>query len=317
MCQFDFIFVGPITNCTYFWNTINTSEVSLNTNKVSLKKFISVQFSSIQFSSVRRLVILFTHTHIQHIQHTHSLSLNMTNSKSKTDLMMMRPKDQAQLKAMPGNDRCIDCGRISPEWCSVTLSIFVCLECSGQHRSLGTHISFVRSVKMDSWTPQQLASLKAGGNDKCKQFLAEKGGIDMTVLTPHSIKTKYSSPAAELWRQVIKARVNGTKEPTELPELVNKKDTNSNDDNDDDNDDDGNSKKKKHGSIRGGQKTSKKMEGFGSSPHPSELKKTRKKRAKKILGMGAAAVGAIAAVGMAARNRKKAAATSIALSKCV
>jgi len=224
--------------------------------------------------------------------------------------MMMRPKDQAQLKAMPGNDRCIDCGRISPEWCSVTLSVFVCLECSGQHRSLGTHISFVRSVKMDSWTPQQLASLKAGGNDKCKQFLAEKGGIDMTVLTPHSIKTKYSSPAAELWRQVIKARVNGTEEPTELPELV-VEDTNSDDDNDD------NSKKKKFGSIRGSRTSSKKMEGFGSSPHPSELKKSRKKRAKKILGMGAAAVGAIAAVGMAARNRKKAAATSIALSKCV
>lgn len=234
--------------------------------------------------------------------------MTSSTTKSKTDMMMMRPKDQAMLKAMPGNDRCIDCGRISPEWCSVTLSVFVCLECSGQHRSLGTHISFVRSVKMDSWTPQQIASMKAGGNDKCKEFLATRGGIDMTVLTPHSIKTKYSSPAAELWRQVIKARVNGEEEPTELPELV-VEENNSDDD----------TKKKKYGSIRGGRTTEpkKKMEGFGSTPHPSEKKMSRKKRAKKILGMGAAAVGAIAAVGMAARNRKKAAATSVALSKCV
>jgi len=229
-----------------------------------------------------------------------------------TDLMMMKPEDQAMLKAMPGNDRCIDCGRISPEWASVTLAVFVCLECSGQHRGLGTHISFIRSVKMDSWTPQQIQSMKMGGNDNCKEFIATKGQIDMTILSPHSIKTKYESPAAELWRQVIKARVNGTEEPTEMPEL---KRVESNDSEDSSSQ----KKKKKFASIRGG-KTGppvKVMEGFGSSPHPSELKKSRKKRAKKILGVGAAAIGAIATIGVAARNRKKAAATSMALSKCV
>lgn len=243
----------------------------------------------------------------------------MTGSTS-TDMMMMRPKDQAMLKAMPGNDRCIDCGRISPEWASVTLSVFVCLECSGQHRGLGTHISFIRSVKMDSWTPKQIEAMKAGGNDKCKEFLATKGMIDMTIMSPYSIKQKYESPAAELWRQVIKARVNGTEEPTELPEFPEITSVDSQAGSEHSN----SSPKKKFGSLRGGRKTGgsvgapvKVMEGFGSSPHPSELKKSRKKRAKKILGAGAAAIGAIAAVGMAARNRKKAAATSIALSKRV
>lgn len=234
---------------------------------------------------------------------------------SSADLMMMRPEDQKFLKALPGNDRCCDCGRMKPDWASVNLAVFVCLECSGVHRSLGTHISFIRSVKMDSWTEAQIAAMKAGGNDKCKEFLASRGNIDMAILsTP--IPQKYSSPAAELWRQVIKARTNGNEEPTELPEPVVKESPPPTTQ----------TTKKKFARL-GSKKNSKTtvvgqpvkvMEGFGSTPHPSELR--GKKRGKKIMAVGAAAVGAIAAVGMKARSRKngrKAKAVALTLSKGV
>jgi ADP-ribosylation factor GTPase-activating protein 1 len=82
-------------------------------------------------------------------------------------------------------------------------------------RSLGVHISFVRSIAMDSWTDQQLALMKGGGNDKCNDFL-KKHGIDARC----PIKQKYESDAAQLYKLVLKARIEGKPEPTQLPAPV-------------------------------------------------------------------------------------------------
>ncbi|KAF7564087.1 hypothetical protein G7046_g15 [Stylonectria norvegica] len=58
-------------------------------------------------------------------------------------LQMVRDNDQ-------GNLWCADCGSGSKvEWVSINLAIILCIECSGIHRSLGTHISKVRSLTLD------------------------------------------------------------------------------------------------------------------------------------------------------------------------
>jgi len=55
--------------------------------------------------------------------------------------VLLKPADfvQALLK-LPDNDRCADCKIKSPTWASKNLGIFVCMDCAGCHRSMGTHI---------------------------------------------------------------------------------------------------------------------------------------------------------------------------------
>lgn len=127
-------------------------------------------------------------------------------------MVQMTAADRAVVKALPGNTKCCDCNQKNPEWASVSFGTVFCLECSGVHRSLGVHITFVRSIAMDSWTDPQLALMKAGGNDKCNKYLADHG---IPANTP--IKQKYESPQAQLYKEVLKARVQGKPEPTSLP----------------------------------------------------------------------------------------------------
>ncbi|KAM6931773.1 arf-GAP with coiled-coil, ANK repeat and PH domain-containing protein 2 isoform 2-T2 [Lycodopsis pacificus] len=65
----------------------------------------------------------------------------------------------------PGNQRCCDCGEEEPRWASINLGVTVCIQCSGIHRSLGVHLSKVRSLTLDSWEAEQLKLLCVLGNN--------------------------------------------------------------------------------------------------------------------------------------------------------
>ena len=60
------------------------------------------------------------------------------------------------MQKMPGNDTCADCPTPNPDWASVNHGCMVCLNCSGTHRSIGVHLSFVRSVFMDKWAAEEI-----------------------------------------------------------------------------------------------------------------------------------------------------------------
>eukprot|EP00729_Bicosta_minor_P006866 gene6866-4463_t len=129
-------------------------------------------------------------------------------------LTPMRPGDTVMsvLRKLPGNDKCIDCLKVDPDWASTNLGCLMCLSCSGKHRNLGVQFSFVQSIGLDQLGSLQVTSLRRGGNAKLTDFFKERG-------TPFAVSTpaheKYISPTAELYRLRLAAAADGTVEGPE------------------------------------------------------------------------------------------------------
>jgi stromal membrane-associated protein len=68
------------------------------------------------------------------------------------------------------NKHCVDCRTRNPTWASVNIGCFMCLTCSGIHRSLGVHISQVRSTNLDTWLPKQVEFIRHVGNDRVNKY---------------------------------------------------------------------------------------------------------------------------------------------------
>ncbi|MEQ2212718.1 Arf-GAP with GTPase, ANK repeat and PH domain-containing protein 3 [Xenoophorus captivus] len=68
------------------------------------------------------------------------------------------------IRNVRGNSFCVDCDAPNPDWASLNLGAVMCIECSGMHRNLGTHLSRVRSLDLDDWPVELSMVMTAIGN---------------------------------------------------------------------------------------------------------------------------------------------------------
>ncbi|XP_023220868.1 centaurin-gamma-1A-like isoform X1 [Centruroides sculpturatus] len=91
-----------------------------------------------------------------------------TNETSKSKSRLNSTVDVASIQtirtAVSGNRYCVDCDAANPDWASLNIGALMCIECSGIHRNLGSHISRVRSLDLDEWPPEHVSVMMALGN---------------------------------------------------------------------------------------------------------------------------------------------------------
>lgn len=84
-----------------------------------------------------------------------------------------------------------------PRWASTNLGIFLCQRCAGIHRSLGTHISKVKSIDLDYWTDDLVHTMAVIGNANAQRVY--EWNVPANFPRPSREHPHVSTPVLEQW----------------------------------------------------------------------------------------------------------------------
>lgn len=99
-----------------------------------------------------------------------------------------------------------------PTWASLNLGALICIECSGIHRNLGTHLSRVRSLDLDDWPGELTQVLAAIGNHMANNIW-ESCTQGRTKPVPSSTRwVSFAPPSLDIFTQNITGPGSSRKE---------------------------------------------------------------------------------------------------------
>ena len=142
--------------------------------------------------------------------------MNMSNKYKKELEKLYKDED---------NSRCFDCGKINKNnikwnnldktpahWASINNGVYLCLDCSGEHRSFGVQVSYIKSLTLDQWNETQFNTMRVGGNKRLRDFLLSN---DM----PEYLDKKeiYSSKLMSYYRRMLKVEAKGEMFMEQMP----------------------------------------------------------------------------------------------------
>ena len=121
-------------------------------------------------------------------------------------------KQIENLSNIEENKKCFDCQNEPARWTSLNNGIFLCNECSEDHKSFGIGTNIIKSISLEQWNKSQLNIMKIGGNKRLKTFL-ESNDVPKDI----DKKKLYHSKLMLYYRKKLKAEAEGELLLDQLP----------------------------------------------------------------------------------------------------
>jgi len=121
-------------------------------------------------------------------------------------------KQLEKLSNIEENKKCFDCQNEPARWTSLNNGIFLCNECSEEHKSFGLGTNIIKSISLEQWNKNQLNLMKIGGNKRLRAFL-ESNDVPKNI----DKKALYNSKLMVYYRKKLKAEAEGELLLEQLP----------------------------------------------------------------------------------------------------